>query len=57
MPRIGEYLVMIGAITKEQVNTVLTKQEQDPHKLFGEIACELGFITDEDIDKYFQSQK
>ena len=57
MQRIGEYLLTIGAMTKQQVNEVLETQKKEPNKLFGEIALELGFISDEAIDSYFKSQE
>jgi mannitol/fructose-specific phosphotransferase system IIA component len=50
--RIGEFLVKIGAITEEQVQQVLARQKQEPNRLFGEIAIELGFIDDSAIERY-----
>jgi hypothetical protein len=55
--RIGEFLVRIGVITQEQLRKVLKKQEQNPDKLFGEIAIEMGFIDDDAITKYLASKK
>ena len=54
--KIGEFLIKIGALTKEKVAEILEKQEKDPSKLFGEIALELGYIDDKAIDKYLASQ-
>ena len=54
--RIGEGLIRIGAISKEQVNLVLKKQEQGDSRLFGEIAVDLGFVDIEAIIKYLESR-
>lgn len=51
--RLGEFLVSIGAMTKDQVREVLERQLEEPDKLFGEIAIELGMINDDAIDRYF----
>ena len=42
--RIGETLVRIGAITQEQMDTILSKQKAGDTRLFGEIAVDLGLI-------------
>jgi len=49
--RIGEFLVCIGAMTDEQVQSVVEQQKQDHEKLFGEIAIEMGFINDAAVDR------
>lgn len=50
--RIGEFLVRIGAMTKDQVDEVLAIQRERPDKLFGQIAIELGYVNDEAVDRY-----
>ena len=50
--RIGEFLVVIGAITQEQVQHVLKLQAGGDTRIFGEIALELGYLDDEAIKKY-----
>jgi hypothetical protein len=50
--RIGEFLVKIGAMTKEQRDQVLKLQAQEPDKMFGKIAVEHGFINDMAIDTF-----
>jgi len=50
--RIGEFLVKIGAMTPEQRNEILDRQKEDPNRLFGEIAVELGYINDTAIDSF-----
>jgi len=54
--RIGEGLVRIGAITEEQVETVLKKQHEGDNRLFGEIAVDLGFVNIEAIIDYLESR-
>ncbi len=53
--RIGEFLVKIGAISAEQRDEVLQLQREQPDRLFGEIAIELGYINDEAVDRYLAS--
>ena len=54
--RLGEFLVRIGVINPEQVEIVLKKQKEQPDKLFGEIAVELGYINDKAVDEYLESK-
>ena len=54
--RIGEFLVKIGAMTKEQRDQVLQLQAQEPGKLFGKIAVEHGFINEMAIDTFLGQQ-
>ncbi len=55
--RIGGFLIRIGAITSEQRDKILKMQSENPTKMFGEIAIELGFITKDSIDKYLKSKE
>ena len=50
--RIGEFLVKIGAMSKDQVNKVLQLQEEGDGRIFGEIALGLGFLNDDAIKRY-----
>ena len=50
--RIGDVLVMIGAMTPEQVEEVVRTQEAGDGRIFGEIAIELGYIDDEALKRY-----
>ena len=50
--RLGDMLVRLGALSKEQVAEVLSYQKEHPGMLFGQIAVQLGFITEEVLDKY-----
>ena len=53
--KIGEGLVRIGGMTKEQVETVLKRQKEGDKRLFGEIAVALGFVDIQAIIKYLKS--
>lgn len=55
--RIGENLVSIGAMTMEQVEDVLAKQNAGDDRLFGEIAIELNYIDDEVLASYLGGKK
>jgi hypothetical protein len=50
--KIGEFLVQIGAMTREQVAEVLKLQDNGDARMFGEIAIELGYIDDGALRKY-----
>lgn len=54
--KIGEGLVRIGAMTEEQRNEVIDKQNNGDDRMFGELAIELGYINDEIIMKYINSR-
>jgi hypothetical protein len=53
--KIGEGLMRIGAMTKEQVDEVLKLQKNGDKRLFGEIAVDLGFVDVEAIINYLKS--
>ena len=53
--RIGEFLVRIDAITEEQKEKIIKKQQEKPASLFGQIAIELGYINEDIIEKFFNS--
>ncbi|MFP4642798.1 MAG: hypothetical protein ACLFM0_00430 [Spirochaetales bacterium] len=55
--RIGEFLVKIGAMTDAQREEVLLRQEQEPDRLFGQIAIEFGYIDDSAVDRYLKQRK
>ena len=50
--RLGELLVRLGLLTQDQVRTVLEYQKAHPDKLFGQIAVQLEFITEEKLNRY-----
>jgi len=55
--KIGEYLVKLGALNHEQVKEILSIQKKEPHKLFGVIAIELGYVNENVIKSCIASQK
>jgi hypothetical protein len=54
MLRVGEFLVRIGAMTEADVALVLEEQATRPYKLFGQIAIEMGLVSDGAIDRYLE---
>ena len=50
--RIGGFLVKIGAMTQDQVESVLHLQEIGNKQRFGEIAIALGYLNDDAIKRY-----
>ncbi len=50
--KIGQWLVNAGAMTEEDVNTVLEEQKSGNDSLFGVIAMEKGFIDPEILLTY-----
>jgi hypothetical protein len=54
--RLGEFLVRIGAMDEGQVGQVLARQKEEPDRLFGEIAIEMGFINDSAVDNFLSSK-
>ena len=55
--KIGEGLVRIGGMTKEQVDIVLKLQREGDKRLFGEIAVEQGFVDIQAIIDYLKSSQ
>jgi hypothetical protein len=50
--RIGEFLIRIGAMTKDQVEDILLKQRRGDTRVFGEIAIEMQYLNDDAIRRY-----
>jgi hypothetical protein len=50
--RIGDFLITIDAITREEVDHVLRLQAGGDTRIFGEIALELHYLNDDAIKKY-----
>ncbi len=55
--KIGDGLVRIGSLTKEQADHVILLQKDGDKRLFGEIAISLKYIEFESLIKYLASQK
>ena len=50
--KIGQSLIRLDLLSFEQAEEIFRIQEEGPHRLFGEIALELGYITREDLNEY-----
>jgi hypothetical protein len=50
--RIGDFLIRIEAMTKDQVEDVLLRQRGGDRRIFGEIAIELRYLNDDAIKRY-----
>jgi hypothetical protein len=50
--RIGDFLVITGAMQQSQVETALSAQKNGDKRTFGEIAVALGFVTKAVIDTF-----
>lgn len=49
--RLGEILVDMGKLTKEQLGDMLKRQEDQNGRRFGEILIEEGLVTEKDIQR------
>ena len=54
---IGQYLVKLGVLNQEQVKDILNIQKTEPHKRFGVIAIEQGYVTEKIIQSCISSQE
>ena len=56
--KIGDFMVRIGALTPAQVEDILSRQEhEEPRKLFGILAVELGYLNDKALHKYISEEE
>ncbi len=55
--RIGEIMVLMGAMKSEQIEPILAVQRAGDKRLFGEIALSLGFIEDNALRRYAAENK
>jgi hypothetical protein len=55
--KIGDILVLIGAMTAWQVKDILSEQARGDTRIFGEIAIELGYIDDAALARYVEFRK
>jgi len=53
----GEYFVNNGYLTRDQLHEVLAYQRKRPAKLFGQIAIELGYLSEQHISSYFKNRR
>jgi len=54
--KIGEYFIRKAELSFEQAEMILQQQQREPHKRFGEVALELGFIGYEQMQEYLREQ-
>ena len=54
--RIGEILVLMGAMKSDQIGSVLVAQRAGDKRPFGAIALSLGFIEDNALRRYADYQ-
>jgi adenylate cyclase len=54
--KVGEEFVRMGAMTGDQVKEVLERQGTE-HRFFGEIAVELGYVSDEALGMYLAAAR
>lgn len=50
--KIGQYFVRLEILSFEQAEEVFRRQQEEPHKKYGEIAIEMGYITPEDLEEF-----
>ncbi len=50
--KIGDFLIRISAMSKDEVNIVLQLQQAGDKRRFGEIAMDLGYIGDDSLKRY-----
>src|ERR1043165_6911152 len=48
--KLGDFLVQLGLLNRDQLGIALQYQQGDPKKHLGEILVELGFLTREQVD-------
>ncbi len=53
---IGTVAVMDKFLSIKDVYIILNKQIQDPEKKFGEVAVELGLLTEQELEKILEIQ-
>lgn len=54
--KIGEGLIRIGAMTRDQVDDILNRQNSGNNSLFGIMALELGYIDDGTLITFLESK-
>jgi hypothetical protein len=50
--KIGDFLVRINAMSRDQVDRVLELQQSGDKRRFGDIALEFGYIGDDSLKRY-----
>jgi len=52
--KIAEFLSRIGVMERRQVEKVFQTQKAGDDRFFGDIALEMGYITDEAVEKFLR---
>ncbi|RPJ05836.1 MAG: hypothetical protein EHM28_11285 [Spirochaetaceae bacterium] len=55
--KIGEGLLRIGAMTREQVDEIISLQKKGNNSLFGVMAMEMGYVDPETLMQYLESRE
>ncbi len=55
--RIGEHFIGLNRLSFEQCEKVLQYQKNNPHMKFGEISVELGYLEQDEVNKYINTVK
>ena len=50
--RIGEYFVSLNILSFEQAEKILKVQNEYPNKKFRDIAVQLGYLDQRDVEEY-----
>lgn len=50
--RIGEYFVSLNILSFEQAEKIIEMQKEHPNQKFGQIAVQLGFLDQSDVEEY-----
>lgn len=50
--RIGEFFINLNILSFDQIEHILKIQNENPNKKFGEIAVELAYLEQSDIEIY-----
>lgn len=54
--RIGEYFVGMQMLSLEHIEKIMEYQSEHPRHKFGEIAIELGYLEQRDVDEYLNKE-
>ena len=55
--KIGDFLIRTGVIKQSQIEEVLRIQQAGDNRPFGVIAIELGYTTDDILQKYIEAKE
>ncbi|MGL1891116.1 MAG: hypothetical protein OCD02_05780 [Spirochaetaceae bacterium] len=55
--KIGQSLIRLDLLSFDQAEEVLRVQQEEPHRIFGDIAMSLGYISSDDLDGFIDNSK